>query len=99
MEILHKMETKTIDGKEYIEYHKHKVLRNKTIINSIFLGLLFFALLLMVIAIKTIIENKEMLENQPIDYLIQQYDLASCSCYNSDGSLFIQEGSNFGGGG
>lgn len=91
------MNLKKIDGKEYIEYNKHKALRNRNIINSIFLILLFFALVFMVIAIKTIIENKEMIQSQPIDYLIQQYDFVSCSCYDSDGNLFVQGNDNFGG--
>ena len=91
------MNIKKIDGKEYIEYNKHKALRNRTIINSIFLILLFFALVFMVIAIKTIIENKEMLQNYPIDFLIQQYDFVSCSCVDGDGNLFVQRNDNFGG--
>lgn len=87
------MKIKTIDGKKYIEYNEHKALRNKTIMNSIFLILLFVAILALFMAITTIIKNKEMLQEQPIDYIMDKYDFTSCSCTNAEGEVF-QSGFN-----
>lgn len=87
------METKEIDGKEYIEYDKHKVLRNKTIMNFAFLILLFLAVIALFMAITTIIQNKEMLQSQPIDYVMEKYDFVTCSCTDAEGEVF-QSGFN-----
>ena len=91
------MRTKTIDGKTYIEYNEHKTLRNKTIINSIFLILMFAAIIFLFIAIKTIITNKEMLQKEPLDYVMDKYNLVSCSCLDEEGRLWTQENNNLGG--
>lgn len=87
------MNIKEIDGKKYIEYDEHKFLRNKTIVNSIFLILLLFAIILLFIAITTIIKNKEMLQSQPIDYVMDKYGFVSCSCTDAEGEIF-QSGFN-----
>lgn len=87
------MNIKEIDGKKYIEYDESKVLRNRTIINSFFLILLFLALIALFMAIVTILQNKEMLQSQPIDYVMEKYDFVSCSCTNVEGELF-QSGFN-----
>ena len=87
------MKTKTINGKKYIEYNEHKALRNKTIMNSIFLILLFLAILALFMAITTVIKNKEMLQSQPVDYIMDKYDFVSCACANAEGELF-QSGFN-----
>lgn len=87
------MNIKTIEGKKYIEYNEHKVLRNKTIINFVFLILLFLAIIGIFMAITTIIKNKEMLQKQPIDYVMDKYDFVSCSCANAEGEVF-QSGFN-----
>ena len=84
---------KIIDGKKYIEYDEHKISRNKTIINSIFLVLMFMAIIGLFIAITTIIKNKEMLQSQPIDYVMEKYDFVSCSCTDEKGKVF-QSGFN-----
>ena len=76
---------KVIDGKKYIEYNEQKVLRNRTIINSIFLILLFVALVFMFIAIQTIIKNKEMLQNEPLSYVMYRYNMVACGCLDSEG--------------
>lgn len=83
-----------IDNKKYIEYNEHKVLRNKTIISSIFLILLSLAIIALFIAIMTVIKNKEMLQEQPIDYVMDKYNFVSCSCTNIEGEVF-QSGINF----
>ncbi len=87
------MKTKTIDGNLYIEYNEHKTLRNKTIINFVFLILMFLAIIGLFFAITTIIKNKEMLQEQPLDYIMDKYDFTSCSCTNAEGELF-QSGFN-----
>lgn len=87
------MKIKIIDGKKYIEYDENKVLRNRTIINSIFLVLLFLSIMALFMTIGTIIKNKEMLQSQPIDYVMDQYDFVSCSCTDADGKMF-QSGFN-----
>lgn len=87
------MNIKEIDGKKYIEYDEQKALRNKTVMNSIFLMLLFLAIIALFMAITTIVKNKEMLQEQPIDYIIDKYNFVSCSCTNAEGELF-QSGFN-----
>ncbi len=82
------MDIRKIDGKTYIEYDEGKALRNKTIINSIFLILLFSAIIGLLMAVTTIIQNKEMLKSQPIDYVMEKYDFVSCSCINNQGESF-----------
>ncbi len=84
---------KIINGKKYIEYNEHKISRNKTIINSIFLVLMFMAVIGLFIAIKVVIDNREMLQSQPIDYVMEKYDFVSCSCTNKEGEVF-QSGFN-----
>lgn len=91
------MKAKIINGKKYIEYNEHKALRNKTIINSIFLILMFVAIIFLFVAIKTIIQNKEMLQKEPLDYVMDKYNLASCSCWDKEGRLWTQENNNLGG--
>ena len=88
-----RMETKKINGKKYIEYNEYKSLRNKTIINSIFLVLMFMAVIGLFMAITTIIKNKEMLQSEPIDYVMDKYDFVSCSCTDKEGEIF-QSGFN-----
>ena len=82
------MNLKEINGKRYIEYDEHRALRNKTIINSIFLILLFLAILGLFMAITTVVKNKEMLQEQPIDYVMDKYGFTSCSCANAEGEVF-----------
>lgn len=79
---------KIIDGIEYIEYDKYKSERKSTIINIVFLILLAIAIILLFITITTVIKNKEMLMEQPIDYVMEKYDFTSCSCTNAEGQLF-----------
>ena len=87
------MNIKKIEGKQYIEYDEHKSLRNRTIINSIFLVLMFLAIIGLFMAIITIIKNKEMLQEQPIDYVMDKHGFTSCSCVNTEGEVF-QSGFN-----
>lgn len=82
------MKTKTIDGKEYIEYDRAKVENRKAIINAAFLILLFVAILALFFAILTIVKNKEMLNQQPIDYVMEKYDFETCTCFDKTGKVF-----------
>ncbi len=82
------METKTIDGKEYVEYNSYKVERRKAILNGIFLILLAASILALFMASTTVIKNKEMLISQPIDYVRDKYDFTSCSCTDDKGEIF-----------
>ena len=62
--------------------------KNMTAMNFLFLILLFLAIIGLFIAIITILDNKEMLSKQPIDYVMEKYDFVSCSCTNAEGELF-----------
>ena len=87
------MKTKIIDGKKYIEYDEHKVLRNGTIRNTIFLFLLALAIILLFITITVVIQNREMLQSRPIDYVMDKYNFVSCSCFDAEGEIY-QSGFN-----
>ena len=82
------MKTKIIDGKKYIEYDAHKALRNNTIKNTVFLFLLSLAIITLIMAIATIVQNKEMLQSQPIDYIMDKYNFVSCSCTDAEGKSY-----------
>lgn len=87
------MNTKIINGKTYIEYDEHKALRNNTIKNTIFLFLLALSIMALLMAIVTVVQNKEMLMEQPIDYVMDKYGFISCSCIDGEGKSY-QEGFN-----
>ena len=87
------MKTKIIDGKTYIEYNEHKALRNNTIRNSVFLFLLALAIIALLITVSTVVKNKEMLLEQPIDYIMDKYNFISCSCTDAEGKRY-QSGFN-----
>ncbi len=91
------MNTKTIQGKKYVEYDEHKALRVKTIQNTLFLILLFAAIVLLFGAITTIIDNKEMLQNEPLSFVMEQYGFSSCSCFDQEGKLWTSQEINPGG--
>ncbi len=82
------MKTKTIDGKEYVEYDRAKAESRKAMMNAFFLVLLAIAIIAMLIAISTVIKNKDMLREQPIDYVMEKYDFETCTCYDKSGQIF-----------
>lgn len=82
------MKTKTIDGKEYIEYDRAKAENRRAIFNVAFLILLSLAILALFFAIITIVKNNEMLNQQPIDYVMEKYDFAICTCTDKSGQVF-----------
>ena len=82
------MKTKTIDGKMYVEHDVAKALKRETIVNSIFLILMFLAIIGLFMAIITITKNKDMLMSEPIDYVMDKYDFVSCSCTDAEGQVF-----------
>ncbi len=87
------MKTRIIDGKTYIEYDEHKALRNNTIRNTIFLFLLALSIIALIMAIATVVQNKEMLMKQPVDYIMDKYNFVSCSCTDNEGNSY-QSGIN-----
>ena len=87
------MKTRIIDGKKYIEYDEHKVSRNSMIRNTIFLFLLALSIILLFITIITVIQNREMLQSRPIDYVMDKYNFVSCSCFDAGGTRY-QSGFN-----
>ncbi len=84
------MKTKTISGKVYVEYNDYKKLKNKTIINITFLILLSVAIVLLFMAITTIVNNKELVSQQPIDYVMDKYGFITCNCIDTTGQIFTQ---------
>ena len=87
------MKTKIIDGKTYIEFNEHKALRNNTIKNAVFLFLLALSIIALLMTIGVVVKNKEMLMEQPIDYIMDKYNFVSCSCFDSEGEIY-QSGFN-----
>ena len=84
------MKTKIIDGKTYVEYDEHKESRKRTNINLLFLVMLFISIVLLFFAITTIVNNKELVLQQPIDYIMNEYGFVSCSCTDELGEVFQQ---------
>ncbi len=84
------MKTKIIDGKTYVEIDEHKALRNRTNMNLLFLVLLFISVVLLFFAIGTVLKNKELVSQQPIDYVMDKYGFVSCSCTDELGEVFQQ---------
>ena len=84
------MKTKIIDGKTYVEIDEHKELRNQANRNLLFLVLMSIAIVLLFFAIGTVLKNKELVSQQPIDYVMDNYGFVSCSCTDELGEVFQQ---------
>ena len=84
------MKTKKIGGKVYVEYDEHRESRKRTNINLLFLVMLFISIVLLFFAITTIVNNKELVLQQPIDYIMNEYGFVSCSCTDELGEVFQQ---------
>ena len=84
------METKLIDGKEYIEYDKHRAARNSAIMQSVFLILIAIAIGFLISGIFEIRNNADALKF-PLQYNLDRFGIKECSCQYWDGNFFTVE--------
>lgn len=82
------MEIREIDGRKYIEYNQHKQNNKKLIIQVVFIICILVASFAMVKATKTLIENKDLIVQDPLIYGLELHNFSSCQCFNDFGQTF-----------
>ncbi len=89
------MEIKEIDGKQFVEYDKQKVEKKKMIIQIAFIVAIIISCAVIIFAVKTILETKDLIGQDPLSYGMQQHDFISCQCFDSKRVEWYSNGEGF----
>ncbi len=82
------MEIKEIDGKKFIEYDQMKAQRRRLIMSIAFLILLAIVVVVMLLAIATLIKNKDIIASDPLRYGMDVHGFNSCQCTDDQGQIW-----------
>ncbi len=89
------MEIKEIDGKKFIEYDEHRSQTRKTLMGVAFIVAIIIASYAMVSTTKTLIENKDIIEKDPLIYGMDVHGFVSCQCYDQKGNEWSSQETGF----
>ncbi len=89
------MEIKEIDGKKFIEFEEHKHKRKQLILSTLFLVLLGVAIIAMLLAVSTLLKNKDVIQQDPLRYGMDVHGFVSCQCFDEEGRDWQSEGAGF----
>lgn len=89
------MDIKQIDGKRYVEYSLYKTQRRKTIMSVAFIVAIIIASYAMISSIQTLLENKEIIQKDPLRYGMDVHGFVSCQCFDAEGKDWISKDSGF----
>jgi len=82
------MEVKEIEGVKFVEYKKHKQQRRKMIIQIIFIIAIIYSSYAMIKTGRILLENKEIIQEDPFKYGMDSRGYVSCSCIDSNGNAW-----------
>ena len=77
-----------VEGKKYILINESRREIIWMVIKTIFLILLVITIVALISAIATIVKHKDMLSNEPLTYVMERYNLESCSCIDDEGEVW-----------
>lgn len=89
------MEIKEIDGKQFIEYDKHKAQKKKMIIQVAFIVAIIISSAVIIFAVKSILDTKDMIGRDPLSYGMDQHGFISCQCFDSKSVEWYSNGEGF----
>ena len=79
------MEIKEIDGKKFIEYNEHRAQRRRLIIAILFLIVIAGAIIALINTTKTLLENKDIIQKDPLRFGMDVHGFVSCQCQDAEG--------------
>lgn len=79
---------KEFEGEKYIRYDQDRTIKKRTMMNAIFLILLSLAIIGLFITIKVMLDNKELLQAQPVYYVLKKNNFLSCQCIDDNDNLY-----------
>lgn len=82
------METIEIDGKKYAEVDVVKFENRKLIKNVIFLVVLLFVGIALVLSVNTLIQNINIIKQDPLIYGMGLHNFTSCQCVDTSSKLW-----------
>lgn len=79
------MEIKEIEGKKFIEYDEYKYRKKRFIMSILFLILLSGAIVALLNATFVLLDNKDIIQQDPLIYGMGLHNFTSCQCFDSQG--------------
>ena len=81
------MEDKTIEinGKKYIEFNEAKHIKYGKARDIIFLVLIAFAVIALVMAIMSLLENRDIINRDALIIGMEQHGFVNCQCFDEQG--------------
>ena len=83
------------DGKTYIEIDVNKQLKYQKIKDVVILILILFAIISLVIAITTLVKNKDIINKDPLIVGMERHGFVSCQCSDEDGTEWYSTQTGF----
>lgn len=89
------MEIRKIEGIEFVEYKKYKQQRRRMIIQIFFILAIIYSSYTMIKTVGVLLDNKKIIQEDPLRYGMDVHKFVSCTCYDSKGKDWRSNGTGF----